>query len=146
MQNRGSGFVLEAGHPNALAPGKRPLNTIIPGFLMRDGTPLMSFGVMGGAMQAQGHVQMTLRTVDHDQNPQEASDAPRWRVDAGRSVAVESGFDAGVVAELRARGHQITVASPSEAAGFGGAQLIRALPSGYVAGSDHRKDGQAVAF
>lgn len=146
LQNRGSGFVLEAGHPNALAPGKRPLNTIIPGFLMRDGTPLMSFGVMGGAMQAQGHVQMTLRTVGHDQNPQEASDAPRWRVDAGRSVTVERGFDAGVVAELRARGHQITVASPSEAAGFGGAQLIQAVQGGYVAGSDHRKDGQAVAF
>jgi Gamma-glutamyltransferase len=146
MQNRGAGFVLEAGHPNALAPRKRPLNTIIPGFLMCDGAPLMSFGVMGGAMQAQGHVQMTLRTVDHDQNPQEASDAPRWRVDAGRSVAVEWGFDPAVAAELRARGHEIAEAPRSDSASFGGAQLIRRVPGGYIAGSDHRKDGQAVAF
>ena len=146
MQNRGAGFVLEPGHPNVLAAARRPLNTIIPGFLMRDGSPLMSFGVMGGAMQAQGHLQMVVRTVDHDQNPQEASDAPRWRVDAGRALAVESGFDADAVAELRARGHEISVAPRGDTAGFGGAQLIRRVPDGYVAGSDHRKDGQAVAF
>ena len=146
LQNRGAGFSLEEGHPNQVGGGKRPFHTIIPGFLMRDATPLMSFGVMGGAMQAQGHLQMVVRTVDHGQNPQAASDAPRWRIVSGREIAVEPGFAASVLEGLRDRGHRITVSDPLEQSAFGGAQLIWHTDEGYVAGSDHRKDGQAVAF
>ena len=94
-------------------------------------------------MQAQGHVQMVVRMIDYGQNPQAASDAPRWRVLEGRQVAVEASFDAAVQEELRARGHEISVLPPSE---FGGAQLIWRTDGGYIAGSDHRKDGQAVAY
>jgi gamma-glutamyltranspeptidase/glutathione hydrolase len=146
MQNRGSGFVLEKGHPNQLEGGKRPYHTIIPGFLMEDGQPLMSFGVMGGPMQAQGHAQMVLRLRDYGQNPQAASDAPRWRVVDGLEVEIETGFDPAVVAELERRGHQLTMVPPPNLGGFGGAQLIYRLADGYLAASDHRKDGQAVGF
>lgn len=146
LQNRGSGFVLDAGHPNRVAGGKRPLNTIIPGFLTRAGSPLMSFGVIGGVMQAQGHLQMVVRTVDQDQDPQTASDAPRWRIVEGREAAVEDGFAPDVIEALRDRGHKITQMPPEEAKSFGGAQLIWKTDGGYIAGSDHRKDGQAVAF
>ncbi|MDQ0327001.1 gamma-glutamyltranspeptidase/glutathione hydrolase [Rhodopseudomonas julia] len=146
LQNRGSGFVLAPGHPNEVAGGKRPFHTIIPGFLMRGGGPLMSFGVMGGAMQAQGHLQMVLRTQLWRQNPQAASDAPRWRFIAGRRVALETGISAEVAAELKKMGHQIERVAPDADFSFGGAQLIHRLADGYVAGSDHRKDGQAVGF
>jgi gamma-glutamyltranspeptidase/glutathione hydrolase len=144
MQNRGHGFVLERGHPNELGPRKRPFHTIIPAFVTDErGQPLMSFGVMGGHMQAQGHVQMMTRIFDHGQNPQAASDAPRWRVDGGKIVNVECGFDPGVVEALRSRGHEIRVGQPSE---FGGAQLIYKLDDGYFGASDHRKDGCAVGY
>ncbi len=146
LQNRGSGFTLEEGHPNRVGGGKRPFHTIIPGFLMRDGEPQMSFGVMGGAMQAQGHLQMVVRTVDYRQNPQAASDAPRWRIESGREVAVEQGFASDVLDDLRHRGHQVTESGASEQSAFGGAQLIWRTDDGYIAGSDHRKDGQAVAY
>src|SRR3546814_3225821 len=117
------------------------------GFLMKAGKPLMSFGVMGGPMQAQGHVQMVVRTQLHGQNPQTASDAPRWRVISGRQVAIEAALPERVVAALEERGHRIVRETPDVAAfGFGGAQLIHKLADGYVAGSDHRKDGQAVGF
>ena len=146
MQNRGAGFVLEQGHPNRVGGAKRPFTTIIPGFVTRGSEALAAFGVMGGFMQAQGHVQMIVRMVDHDHDPQAASDAPRWRVDAGRSVALEAGHRDHVVAELAARGHQI--AATADASGFGGAQLVWRGEdgAGYVAGSDHRKDGQAVGY
>ncbi|MEC5293132.1 gamma-glutamyltransferase family protein [Aurantimonas sp. C2-6-R+9] len=146
LQNRGSGFTLEAGHPNRVGPSKRPFHTIIPGFLMRDGEPLMSFGVMGGPMQAQGHVQMVLRTQAWNQNPQTACDAPRWRVTEGRAVAVESAMDDAAIQALEERGHIITREEPDVAFGFGGAQLIHRIAGGYVAGSDHRKDGVAIGF
>ena len=144
MQNRGSGFVLEPGHPNCVAPGKRPFHTIIPGFVTRDGAPLLSFGVMGGHMQHQGHVQMVTRMFDHGQNPQAASDAPRWHVYPDCSVALEHGFDHEVVEALRARGHEIKTDAPEST--FGGAQLILKTADGYVAGSDHRKEGHAAGF
>ncbi len=147
LQNRGAGFTLRAGHPNEVGPRKRPFHTIIPGFLRADdGEPSMSFGVMGGPMQAQGHVQMVLRTRIWEQNPQAASDAPRWRVTGGRGVALEVGFAADVYEALAARGHEITVEPPDAAFGFGGAQLIARVPEGYIAGSDGRKDGCAVGF
>ncbi|PZX14890.1 gamma-glutamyltranspeptidase/glutathione hydrolase [Palleronia aestuarii] len=146
LQNRGAGFDLAPDHPNVVGPSKRPFHTIIPGFVMRDGRPEMSFGVMGGPMQAQGHVQMVVRTALHGQNPQAASDAPRWRVVACRKVAVEWGMPTEIVEGLAARGHEITREAPDNAFGFGGAQLVMRGEAGYVAGSDHRKDGCAVGF
>ena len=146
LQNRGSGFTLEPGHPNQVGPSKRPFHTIIPGFVMQNGGALMSFGVMGGAMQAQGHVQMVLRTQLWKQNPQLASDAPRWRVVDGRSVAVEGSMADETVEGLRSRGHLITLEEPETAYGFGGAQLIHCIDGGYIGASDHRKDGCVAGF
>jgi gamma-glutamyltranspeptidase/glutathione hydrolase len=144
MQNRGSGFSLEEGHPNRIAGGKRPYHTIIPGFVTRDGRPLMSFGVVGGHMQPQGHVQMILRIFTYGQNPQAASDAPRWLVANDFSLALEPGFTPKAREELERRGH--TVAPEVTGRFFGGAQLILRLDDGYCAASDHRRDGQAVGF
>jgi len=146
LNNRGAGFVLEPGHPNAVGPGKQPLNTIIPGFLMRGNEPFMSFGVMGGPMQAQGHLQMALRTALYGQNPQAASDAPRWRAVEGKKLAIETGMDESLVAGLAERGHEISHEAPDASWAFGGAQLVCRTGSGYIAGSDHRKDGCAVGF
>lgn len=144
LQNRGYGFTLEPGHPNTISGDKRPFHTIIPGFVTKDGEPFLSFGVMGGPMQPQGHLQMMVRTVDAQQNPQAASDAPRWRVVQGLEVALEEGFGVSVIAELQARGHQIVV--EAEGWGFGGAQLIAKQGEVYCAASDSRKDGAAVGF
>lgn len=146
MQNRGFGFTLEQGHPNQVGPRKRPHHTIIPGFVMRGSQPEMSFGVMGGPMQAQGHLQMLLRTQVFGQNPQEASDAPRWRFIADRRVAVEAEMLQATIAGLAELGHQIEVATPEDAFAFGGAQIIQRCGAGFVAGSDHRKDGVAVGY
>jgi gamma-glutamyltranspeptidase/glutathione hydrolase len=143
MQNRGGFFSLERGHPNEVGPRKRPFHTIIPAFVTRADQPLMSFGVMGGGMQPQGHVQMITRMFDHGQNPQAASDAPRWRVMGGMQVLLEHGTAPDVAETLKARGHDVTIADFGQ---FGGAQLIYKLDDGYVAGSDHRKDGQAVGY
>ncbi|WP_099911216.1 gamma-glutamyltransferase family protein [Puniceibacterium antarcticum] len=147
LQNRGAGFSLKPGHPNLVAPGKRPFQTIIPGFLMKDGAPLMSFGVMGGPMQAQGHLVMTLRTQLWGQDVQSAVDAPRWRFTKGLEVAVETALPVETREALTALGHDILVEAPDSAFGFGGAQLVQKLESGgYIAGSDPRKDGQAVGY
>jgi gamma-glutamyltranspeptidase/glutathione hydrolase len=147
LTNRGNCFSTVRGHPNAVAPGARPYNTIIPGMLTSGGTALAALGVMGGPMQPQGHLQVTLRMVVHGQNPQAASDAPRWQVAGGRRLLLEPGFPPEVVQELADRGHDVRVTEPHEAGAFGGAQLIARLAGGgYVAGSDHRKDGQAVGF
>lgn len=146
LQNRAIGFTLKDGHPNQVGGGKRPFHTIIPGFLTQGGQPRMSFGVMGGPMQPQGHLQMVLRTVDYGQNPQAASDAPRWRVVQGREVALEHGFDPRVIQELRNRGHVIDEIASEVSTSFGGAQLLWRTDDGYIAGSDHRKDGQAVGY
>ncbi|MBL8510510.1 MAG: gamma-glutamyltransferase, partial [Betaproteobacteria bacterium] len=145
LQNRGHGFVLTEGHPNQVGPGKRPYQTIIPGFLTDlHNQPLMAFGVMGGHMQPQGHVQMVLRLVDYGQNPQAASDAPRWIVNDDGTIGLEAALAGQIGAALVARGHRLVEA---EAAAVGGAQLIWRLEGGgYCAGSDHRKDGGAVGF
>ncbi len=144
MQNRGYGFVLEPGHPNCVDGGKRPFQTIIPGFVTRDGQALMSFGVMGGSMQAQGHVQMMVRIFDYNQNPQAACDAPRWHVNENFHVALEPGTAPDVISDLKDRGQNIIDDPPFHL--FGGAQLIYALDDGYCGASDHRKDGQAVGY
>lgn len=146
LQNRGAGFRLEPGHPNCVGPGKRPFHTIIPGFVTADGGPAMSFGVMGGAMQAQGHVQMVVRTVLYGQNPQAACDAPRWRVGAGRCVALEDPQRAEVRDGLHRRGHALSEEAPGTGSGFGGAQIVARTGGGYIAGSDPRKDGHAVGY
>ncbi len=144
MQSRATGFSLKPSHPNRVGGGKRPFHTIIPGFVMKNNQPLMSFGVMGAAMQAQGHVQMMIRIFGYGENPQAASDAPRWHVFEDGSVAVEDGFPVATLEDLSRRGHRIITGKPSLL--FGGAQLIYRLDDGFCAASDPRKDGQAVGF
>ncbi|WP_324752756.1 gamma-glutamyltransferase family protein [Roseovarius sp. Pro17] len=146
MQNRGAGFVATPGHPNRVGPSQRPFHTIIPGFVTKGGAPEMSFGVMGGPMQAQGHLQMMLRTMLWGQDPQVASDAPRWQVVSGRTVAIERTMPEATAEALRAMGHDIVREGTAADFGFGGAQLIRRMGDGYVGGSDYRKDGCAVGF
>ena len=149
MQNRGAGFTLAPGHPNNIGARKRPFHTIIPGFVMDGaGAPIMAFGLMGGPMQAQGHVQIALRMFCYGQQPQTAADAPRWRVLGGRRVLIEAAMPAETISGLAVLGHDIVVEPPSTGIfGFGGAQLImKGADGSYIAGSDPRKDGQAVAF
>lgn len=144
LHNRGIGFNLQPGHVNCVGPSKKPMHTIIPGFVTRDGRPVMAFGVMGGSMQAQGHVQMMVRLGAYKQNPQAMSDAPRFRVDEG-VVRVESHTPAAVVEGLRRLGHVVEVSEP-QSLDFGTAQLIYRSEDGYIAASDSRRDGQAVGY
>jgi gamma-glutamyltranspeptidase / glutathione hydrolase len=146
LQNRGAGFSVDPAHPNAAGPSKRPFHTIIPGFLTRDGAAVGPFGVMGGHMQPQGHLQVVLSTVDDGVDPQEALDRPRWFWHAGRAVHVEPDLlDEAGRAALVARGHDVSV-SP-EPAGFGYGQAIWHSPhGGYVAGTEPRADGVAVGY
>jgi gamma-glutamyltranspeptidase/glutathione hydrolase len=146
LQNRGAGFVLENGHPNQFAGGKLPFHTIIPAFITNRGLPLMSFGVMGGEMQAQGHAQMVVRIFDYGLNPQAASDGPRWKVLTENQLVLEQGFDEKVSIELARRGHDIIRPDPDTSFSMGGAQLIMKTDAGYIGGSDHRKDGMAAGF
>ena len=169
LQNRGHCFTLEPGHPNQVAPGKRPFHTIIPAFLTaptspaapapRGGAaptartpvmaPVMSFGVMGGNMQPQGHLQTLVRMLTYGQNPQAACDAPRWRFNEGLSINVEPHMPAATLAALQARGHRIGDIHDSYQ-DFGAGQFIWRLGDpgveGYVAASDPRRDGAAVGW
>jgi gamma-glutamyltranspeptidase/glutathione hydrolase len=145
LQNRGACFVLKPGHPNQVAPRKRPYQTIIPGFVTRDGQPVMSFGVMGGTMQPQGHVQVMVRIADYGQNPQAASDGPRFRWVQGLEMNVEGGLAPSVLEDLARRGHKLTELKEGYM-DFGSAQMIWKLDGGYLAASDPRRDGQAVGF
>jgi gamma-glutamyltranspeptidase/glutathione hydrolase len=144
LQNRGHGFSVDAASANVIAPGKRPFHTIIPGFVMKDGQPAMSFGVMGGNMQPQGHVQTLVRMLLARQQPQAACDAPRWKVMQGRDIEVESAMPLAVVEDLARRGHRVTRANDSYM-DFGSGQFIWRLGDpaveGYVAASDSRRDG-----
>ncbi|NBV54395.1 MAG: hypothetical protein EBR79_01620 [Proteobacteria bacterium] len=146
LQNRGACFTLERGHPNEYAPGKRPFHTIIPAFLTRNGSPLAAFGVMGGPMQPQGHVQVVVRIVDQGLNPQAAIDAPRWQVMDDGSLQVEAGTPEATIAGLAARGHRVSVGPASGTAVFGGAQMAWRLDGCYIGASDSRRDGLAVGF
>ncbi len=151
LHDRGAGFTLTPGLPNTVAPGKRPFHTLIPAFVTRPGsaqtpdgsgdTPWMSFGVMGGAMQAQGHVQVLLNMIDFGLNVQDAIDAARFRHLDGARVALESPITDDVRAALKAMGHDIV---DERSVGFGGSQAIVKLTRGYAAGSDPRKDGAAA--
>ena len=143
LQDRGNGFTLIDGHPNQVGPEKRPYHTIIPAFVTKNRDPLMSFGVMGGSMQPQGHAQMMIRIFEYHQNPQAAIDAPRWRIMQGQRVHLEIGFTKETKLKLDDMGHQTYNGHYFE---FGGAQIIYKLEDGYLAASDPRKDGQAVGF
>ena len=145
LANRGAGFSVTPGHPNVVAPRKRPFNTIIPGFTTAgDGTPRSALGVMGGHMQPQGHLQVVLRTQLWGQNPQAALDAPRWRVEAGLELALEETVPADVRADLAARGHDII--HDTTMGGFGGGQMITRHGDAWLGASDPRKEGFAAGY
>ncbi len=156
LQNRGSLFALDEHHANRLEPGKRPFHTIIPGFVTKDGQPWLSFGVMGGDMQPQGHVQVLCDLIDFGMDIQEAGDAPRWRhfgsseptgqpAQEGGTVVLESGFGPDVRRALEARGHRVVEGGLGS---YGGYQAIRIdLERGVLlGGSDPRKDGAAMGY
>ncbi len=149
MQNRGACFTLDPDHPNVVGPEKRPYHTIIPGMLTpaQGGaeTDLMAFGVMGGFMQPQGHLQVISRLRDFNQNPQAALDAPRWQWKRARAVTLEPGFDEETVAYLQGLGHEISLAD-GRSVSFGRGQAIHRLQDGWCGASDLRADGQAVGF
>lgn len=155
FQDRGALFTLEEEHANVFSPGKRPFHTIIPAFVMKDGIPFMSFGVMGGAMQPQGHVQILCNIIDFAMNVQEAGDAARYRhsgssqptgsmMTNGGVLSLESGISPAVVEELRRRGHRVN----STVGGFGGYQAILwdAGRGVYFGASEMRKDGQVIGY
>jgi gamma-glutamyltranspeptidase/glutathione hydrolase len=156
FQDRGEQFVLKEGHPNSFAPGKRPFHTIIPAFVTKDGKPWLSFGVMGGAMQPQGHVQILMNLIDFGMNLQEAGDAPRIQHDGstepagqatvmsdGGEVDLESGFPYETVRALMRKGHSVRFADGQ----YGGYQAIMVNHNGgYVGASESRKDGQAAGY
>jgi gamma-glutamyltranspeptidase/glutathione hydrolase len=145
LQNRGAGFTLQQGHPNELQPGKRPFHTIIPGFLTREGEAIGPFGVMGGHMQPQGHVQMIVNTLNYSLHPQASLDAPRWYWQDGKTVILEPGVSDSIAEALTKHGHEVQITE--DAGTFGRGQIIWRLPDGgYVAGSDRRADGCAVGF
>jgi gamma-glutamyltranspeptidase/glutathione hydrolase len=145
LQNRGAAFNGTAGHPNCVAGGKRPFHTIIPGFVMKEGRPFSTLGLMGGTMQAQGHTQLMVRMAQYGQNLQSAIDGPRFRVVQGLDINLETAFGEAVIAELARRGHRIHEIG-EQYMDYGCAQMIRALPHGYEAASDARRDSLAVGF
>ena len=155
LQNRGALFTFEDGHFNIYEPGKRPFHTIIPAFVTRNGKPWLSFGVMGGDMQPQGHVQILMNLIDFGMNLQEAGDAPRIRhfgsssprgekMTSGGEVRLETGFPAKTVAALKKMGHKLKV----QGGGHGGYQAILwdSENKVYFGASESRKDGQAAGY
>ena len=145
LQNRGADFSLDPEHINCLMPGKKTYHTIIPGFLMKDGDPVGPFGVMGGYMQPQGHVQVVMNMIDFHMDPQQALDAPRWQWMRDGSVTVESRFDEGLARELRRRGHDVRV--DLDTSSFGRGQIIVRLPGGVlVGGTESRTDSNIACY
>lgn len=145
LQNRAYGFSLNPDHPNGVDGGKRPFHTIIPGFIMKDGQPQSAFGVMGGHMQPQGHMQTAIRLIDFGENPQAALDGPRFRAEQGLDVDLEPWTPVAVRESLAARGHRLKENADSYM-DFGSGQIIWKTPDGYITGSDGRRDGGAVGF
>ena len=145
LNNRGSGFSLDPKHPNVAAAEKRPYNTIIPGFLTKNGEPVGPFGVMGGYMQPQGHVQVLMNLIDFKLNPQQALDAPRWQWVKGKKVNVEPSFPAEDVRKLRSMGHQIEYNSAKGS--FGRGEIIFRTKDGtLIGGTESRADGCVAAW
>jgi gamma-glutamyltranspeptidase/glutathione hydrolase len=147
LQNRGHCFTLEPGHPNRLAPGKRPYHTIIPGLLLRDGALAGPFGLMGGHMQPQGHLQFVSHMIDRGLDPQAALDEPRWRLDSGGegewTLALEEPLY-GLAPELARRGHQVLCDPNAES--FGGGQAIMLRDDVLIGGTESRKDGVVLGY
>ena len=143
LQNRGANFTLDEDMENCLGPGKKSLHTIIPGFLMKDGKAVGSFGVMGGFMQPQGHVQVIMNTLDFMMNPQETLDAPRWQWVGGKKIQVEKTFPAEIVEELKRRGHEMEVLESSLT--FGRGQIIWRDENGVLCGATEPRADGAVA-
>lgn len=144
MQNRGAGFSLKKGHPNILEGNKRTFHTIIPGFVMQNEKPLMSFGIMGGHMQTQAHVQFMLKHCDFDHDIKATLEAPRWYISPQNTISIEEGVSTDVLQRLADMGHRL-VSNPKII--YGGGQAIFRLQDGaYVAASDPRKDGLAAGF
>ena len=150
LHNRGSGFSLEQGHPNQLEPGKRPFHTLIPAMVFKDDRLLMSYGVMGGDIQVQGHAQVLINLIDRGLNLQQAIDAPRVRYISGRGVMMEDGLTQRVIDALIARGHQRLPAPPelplTAVMGGGQAIMIDHATGALLGGSDIRKDGLAIGY
>jgi gamma-glutamyltranspeptidase/glutathione hydrolase len=151
LQSRGALFTLETGHPNVLAPGKRPYHTIIPAMATRDGELWASFGVMGGFMQPQGHFQVLVGMIDDALNPQEALNRPRWCLESGTgdsALALEEGIPVSTMARLAEMGHRVRPVSGAGRGVFGDGQIIRrdAETGVLFGGSDPRKDGQTAAY
>lgn len=146
LQNRGANFSLEPGHPNEAGPSKRPYHTIIPGFITKDGAAWSSFGVMGGFMQPQGHLQVGLNMVQFGMDPQTALDAPRFQWIKEKEVALETAVDPAIRQALERRGHQLF--PTNQRMHYGGGQAIVRLSENdiYVGGSEPRNDGTAVGF
>ena len=143
LQNRGANFTLDEDMENCLGPGKKSLHTIIPGFLMKDGKAVGPFGVMGGFMQPQGHVQVIMNTLDFMMNPQETLDAPRWQWVGGKKIQVEKTFPAEIVEELKRRGHEMEVMESSLT--FGRGQIIWRDENGVLCGATEPRADGAVA-
>ncbi|HKA19667.1 MAG TPA: gamma-glutamyltransferase [Blastocatellia bacterium] len=143
LQNRGAGFILQAGHPNRLEGGKRPFHTILPAMILRESEPWACLGVVGGLMQAQGHLQVVCNLVDFAMNPQAALDAPRFRVLPDGATSLEEGIPRTIATELSAKGISLNEDATEE--GFGGGQVILIEDSLY-GGSDSRKDGCALGY
>ena len=155
LQDRGESFTLETGHLNTYEPGKRPFHTIIPAFITKDGQPYISFGVMGGAMQPQGHAQVVVNLIDFKMNLQEAGDAPRIqhlgsseptgeRMNDGGVLLIESGVPYETIRSLMEKGHKIQW----DLGGYGGYQAIMwdLVNKVYYGASESRKDGQAAGY
>jgi gamma-glutamyltranspeptidase/glutathione hydrolase len=143
LQNRGASFTLDPSHPNTLEPKKRPFHTLIPGLIQFDSDDWAAFGVMGGYMQPQGHLQVLANLLDYGFDSQAALNAPRWRYCDDGSLAVEERFADGVLGKLARRGHEVTVRPPSA---FGGAQFARRRGDVLSGATDPRKDGTAIGF
>ena len=146
LQNRGAGFSANPSHPNVLKPGKRPFHTIIPTMILKGGLPWLCYGVMGGDMQAQGHIQVALNTIDFSMNVQEALEAPRYRILGGRKVALEPPIPQSVRDELTSMGHNLWPLNSPMSYGGGQAILIDHERSVLQGGSDNRKDGCAFGY
>ncbi len=146
LQNRGMDFSLDPTHPNVLKPGKRTYNTIIPGFLTKDGQAVGPFGVMGGFMQPQGHFQVVVNTVDYQLNPQATLDAPRWQWIEGNKVHVEPNFPNHIAQALARLGHQVV--PTLDGGSFGRGQIIWRNPeTGVLAGgTESRTDGSIAVW
>lgn len=145
LQNRGHDFSLDPNAANALAPGKKSYHTIIPGFIMKNGKAVAPFGVMGGYMQPQGHVQVVMNLIDFGMNPQQALDAPRWQWMKDKTFTIEDTFSAEIAKQLAAKGHNISIAlNPST---FGRGQIIVKLPNGtLVGGTEGRTDSNIACW